>query len=154
MERFAKRVERVALACVAVLAVVFASAASAELAAWDQARVTSIAQRLAAAAQGWETATREQVGGDVGMGDAPESLPGRARVLRQMSDSLAGHLGKGDGYEKTRDQYRSLREVADDTEEAAQRSPLEAPLLDAWSKVADALREIAPYYDPKADAGK
>jgi len=133
--------------------VLFAGAASAQLATWDQARVTEIAKTLATAAQGWETQTRDAAG--LGPeGEDPDSLPGRARVLREMSDSLAAHLAKGDGFDKTKDQYKSIREVADYTEVAAQRSPLEEPVMDAWAKVADALRQIAPYYDPKANEGK
>jgi hypothetical protein len=138
----------------AVFTLLAAGVASAQLATWDQARVTEIAKTLATAAQGWETQTREAVAGSMLPAEEPDSLPGRARVLREMSDSLAAHLAKGDGYDKTKDQYRSIREVADDTEEAAQRSPLEEPVMDAWAKVADALRQIAPYYDPKANQGK
>ena len=40
--------------------------------------------------------------------------------------------------------------MADDIEEEAQQSSLDEPTMDAWAKVADLLRQIAPYYDPKA----
>jgi hypothetical protein len=68
--------------------------------------------------------------------------------------ALSGHLDEGDGYDKTHNLYRDLKEIADDTEVAAQRAELDEPTMDAWAKVADAMRQIAPYYDPKANAGK
>jgi hypothetical protein len=46
--------------------------------------------------------------------------------------------------------YRSLKEVVDDTEVQARETDLDEPTLDAWAKVADLMRQIAPYYDPKA----
>jgi hypothetical protein len=69
-----------------------------------------------------------------------------------MSTGLAAHLAKGEGYDETHDLYRSLKEVVDDTQVQVKRSPLQEPVMDAWAKVADAMRQIAPYYDPKADA--
>ena len=40
--------------------------------------------------------------------------------------------------------------MVDDIEEQAQQSPLDEPTMDSWAKVVDLLRQIAPYYDPKA----
>lgn len=129
------------------------SPASAELATWDQARVTGLAQQLVQATDAWQLAVREQPGGDVGSGDAQEQfgLTMKARVLNEQAQALAGHLAKGEGYDKTHNYYRSLKELIDDTEEIAQRSELDEPTMDAWSKVADLQRQIAPYFDPKAD---
>jgi hypothetical protein len=36
--------------------------------------------------------------------------------------------------------------VVDDTQELASRAPLDEPSMDAWAKVADLMRQIAPYY--------
>lgn len=137
-----------------VLGLFAATGARAELAAWDQARVTAIAQDLFKAADAWEQAVRKQPGGEIGSGDAaPEYGMGlKARVLREQSEALAGHLAKGEGYDKTHNYYRSLKETIDDTEELAQRSELDEPTMDAWAKVADLQRQIAPYYDAKANA--
>lgn len=136
---------------VAFLGASIAGVVGAELAQWDQARVTSIAQQLVPAANAWELAVRQE-DDTIGSGTAREesSLRQQARTLREMSAGLAAHLAKGKGHDQTLDLYRSLREVADDTEEAAQRAELDAPAIAAWSKVADLLRQIAPYYDPKA----
>lgn len=136
------------------IAAVAASPAMAELAQWDQARVTAIAKGLAANANAWEQAVRRQPGISVGSGTAQEEfgLLNRAQVLREQSDALAGHLAKGDGHDKTLDLYRSLKEMVDDTGMEAQRADLDEPTLDAWAKFADSMRQIAPYYDPKANA--
>ena len=116
------------------------------------------AQQLASACEAWEKVVREQPGGDrMGSGDAQGYLvmQQRSRFLREQSASLAAHLKDGKGHDQTVHSYQALKEGADDTEEAAQRAPLAGPTLDAWARVADLLRQIAPYYDPKAlDAAK
>ena len=152
-----QRISKVGFVAVAVAGLTLAAMqAAAGLATWDQARVTSIAQDLAKACEGWWTATRQQGGDTVGSGDAMDanSIGNKARVLQEMSASLANHLKEGWGHDKTADLYRSLKEVVDDTEQAAQRAELDEPTMDAWAKVADAVRQIAPYYDPNADAGR
>jgi len=140
-------------ALVAAFAVAVAAPSHADPAKWDQAKITSIAQQLVPAAQAWELAARQQGPGTIGAAEEQGSLPMKARTLREMSEGLADHLAKGEGHDKTLDQYKSMREVADDTEEMAQRSELQAPTIAAWSKIADLLRQIAPYYDPKALTG-
>jgi len=136
--------------------VVLTTPAAAELATWDQARATAIAQQLADAADAWEQAVREQPGGEVGSGDAQDEfgLANKARVLREQTRALAGHLAKGEGHDQTRNYYRDVKELVDDTEQMAQRAELDEPTMDAWAKVADLQRQIAPYYDAKADEEK
>lgn len=157
MQRTARRF---VLAGLSMLVAFGAAPAGAELASWDQARVTAIAQQLVAAADAWEQAVREQPGGEIGSGDAESEfgLGMKARVLREQSQALAGQLAKGEGHDETRNSYRDMAELIDDTEELAQRSELEAPTMDAWAKLVDAQRQIAPYYDHKAleesDGGK
>lgn len=137
----------------AVLACLVALPAAADLAPWDQGRATGIAQQLASACDGFEQAVRKQPGiGQIGSGSAGEGfgLGQNARMLKERSQALAGHLAKGKGHDDTRNEWRSLREVADDVEENAQRTQLDEPTMDAWAKVADLMRQLAPYYDPKA----
>lgn len=134
------------------VAALFAPSAGAELASWDQNRVTAIAQQLPAASEAWLQALRDQPGGGIGSGsaEAGTGLVQKAQVLHEQSTALAGHLSAGQGYEKTRNLYRSLKELIDDTEVQAQRAELDQPTLDAWAKITDLQRQIAPYYDPKA----
>lgn len=130
----------------------FAPSAGAELAPWDQSRVTAIAQPLPAASETWLQALRDQPGGFIGSGSAESGtgLVQKAQGLQEQSTALASHLAAGQGYDKTRDLYRSLKELIDDTEVQAQRAELDQPALDAWAKIADLQRQLAPYYDPKA----
>lgn len=146
---------RGAAACGIALTSLVALAARADLAAWDQGRATAIAQQLAAACDDFEQAVRKQPGIDeLGEGSAGAgfSLTERARTLREQSRALAGHLEKGKGRDQTVNEWRGLREVSDDVEESAQRAQLLDPTMAAWAKVADLMRQLAPYYDPKAAA--
>ena len=140
------------LGLTALASIAFATPARSELAKWDQARVTAIAQALATASDAWQQAVRRQPGEQIGSGSAQEEfgLVKKAQVLKEQSDALAGHLAKGKGHDETRNYYRSLKEVADDIEVQAQQAELDEPTMDAWAKVADLMRQIAPYYDPKA----
>jgi uncharacterized membrane protein YccC len=132
-----------------------ASPAGAELATWDQARVTELAGQLASACRAFDDVVQQEPGTARGAEDAGFGVQANARELRAQSEALAGHLREGKSHEQTRDLYRSLKEVVDDTEQNAQRTPLDEPVMDAWAKVADLMRQIAPYYDPKAlDAAK
>ena len=126
--------------------------ACAELAKWDQGHVTEIAQQLAKACDAWLLAVREQPGEQIGSGVAAEGfgLVQKAQLLHEQSRALAAHLAKGKGQDETRNLHRSLKETVDDTEVEAKREFLDETTLDAWAKVADLLRQIAPYYDPKA----
>jgi len=126
----------------------------ADLAKWDQARVTSIAQQLAKACDAWRLAVREQPGmAEVGSGYAQEGFDvvHESEGLVEQSQTFADHLAKGDGHDKTLDMYRNMKEMVDDTEEYAERAGLDDPTMNTWAKVADLMRQIAPYYDPKAD---
>jgi hypothetical protein len=140
-------------ASAAALALMAASPVLAELAAWDQDRVTSIAKELSAATDAWWQALRDQPEmGVVGSGDAQDgsSMVDEARTLREQAQALAGHLANGKGHDQTRNLYRDLKEIVDDQEVQAQRAELDEPTMDAWAKVADGMRRLAPYYDPKA----
>jgi hypothetical protein len=142
------------LALTLVAAACLSTPAAADLASWDQARVTGIAKQLASACDAFEQAARRQPGAALGSGDAQAvfGMQDETRALREQSLALADHLAAGKGHDPTRDEYRSLKEIADDVEEEAQRSALDEPTMDAWAKVADLMRQIAPYYDPKANA--
>jgi hypothetical protein len=147
----ARSLRRARLAAFAVL--VAALPALADVAAWDQARATGIAKQLADASDAFEQAARKEPGlAQVGSGSAEAGygVGQKARILKEQSRTLAGHLEKGKGHADTKNAWRGLKEVADDVAEDAQRSELSEPTLDAWAKVADLMRQLAPYYDAKA----
>lgn len=146
--RFA-RSPRLAAAATVVLILGSAATVRAESRAWDQAAVTTLAKQLVDATTAWELAAREQGAGSIGAADEQDSLPNKARTLREMSDGLVGHLEKGDGRDKTLDQYRSMREIEDDTILAVERSEMQKPANEAWAKVTGLLAQLAPYYGMK-----
>lgn len=152
--RFDSQLRTLVLGLAAVSVVTLATPVAADLAAWDQVRVTELAGQLAAAADGWKLAVREQPGAEVGSGDAEEQfgLVQQAHALSVQASALAKHLVIGKGYDETRNEYRTLKEIIDSTEETAQRAELDDPAMAAWSKLVSLQRQIAPYYDPKADA--
>jgi len=139
-------------AVVLSIAACFNQPASAELAAWDQARVTGIAQQLAEACDAWRLALRQQPAAQLGSGVALDEfgLGQKNQVLSEQARALADQLTKGKGYEQTRGLYRAIKELGDDIEVQAQQAELDEPTLDAWARVADLMRQIAPYYDPNA----
>lgn len=145
----ASEIRRLALTIAA--AACLATPASAELAKWDQARVTSIAQQLATACDAFQQAVQRQPA-TLGSGDAGHmfGMQDETRAFSEQSRTLSAHLAAGKGHDATDNEYRGLKEMADDIEEEAQQSSLDEPTMDAWAKVADLLRQIAPYYDPKA----
>jgi hypothetical protein len=127
--------------------------ALADLAAWDQTRATGIAKQLADASDAFEEAVRKEPGlADVGSGTGETGfgLGQNARLLKEHSRALAGHLEKGKGQGDTKNEWGAVKEAADDVSERAERKELGEPTLDAWAKVADLMRQLAPYYDAKA----
>jgi len=134
------------------IAAICAPPAGAELAAWDQARVGEIAQQLAKACDAWQLALRQQPAAQIGSGAAFDEfgLGQKNQVLHEQTGALAAELAKGGGYEQTRGLYRAIRELVDDIETQAQQMELDEPTKDAWARVADLMRQIAPYYDPSA----
>ena len=108
-------------------------------AAWDQAKVTSLAAQLGDAARAFQAAVlREPVAGP--------RLQGNARTISEQSQMLGTHLAKGDGKDKTRDYFRGLKEAADDTVELQSQAAFGELTASTWSKVADLVSQLAAYY--------
>jgi len=135
------------------IALIWSTSSAADLAKWDQAAVTGIAKQLPAATERVQTALLDEPAQTIGSGDAESffGLQQNARRLHEQGMALAKHLEAGKGYEESRNLYRSFKEIWDDTTVNAQRSELLEPTMDAFAKVEDLLRQLAPYYDPKAN---
>jgi hypothetical protein len=125
---------------------------AADLAKWDQAAVTGIAKQLPAATERLQNVLRDEPAQALGSGDAESffAMQQNARKLHEQGMALAKHVEAGKGYEETHNLYRSFKETWDDTIVNARRSELPEPTMDAFAKVEDLLRQLAPYYDPKA----
>ena len=136
-----------------VLAVAATGPAAAELARWDQERVTALAAEFSAEARKvYDAVYRAQVSNTVGSGQVHDYhlLKDRVRVAKNEARHLANALKDGKGHDETLHAYMRLMEVVRDAREAGQRMYLEKPILDSIAAADDTLRRLAPYYDPKA----
>jgi hypothetical protein len=107
--------------------------------AWDQAKVTSLAQQLGDAARAFQAAVLREP-------EAGPRLQKNARTVAEQSQMLGTHLAKGDGKDKTKDYYRGLKEVTDDTVELQSEAPFGELTASTWAKVADLVSQLAAYY--------
>jgi hypothetical protein len=135
------------------LVALVATPAPAELEAWDQARVTSIAKQLAAAANDVYNqfyAMHERSGDPVGEAYESGQLEDTLRAIREQTRHLEKQLEKGKAYDATVGDYKRLREMLDNAHEYIQRVYEEKGLIDAVAKAKVLLHQLDPYYDPKA----
>lgn len=124
----------------------------AELAKWDQDRVTKLAGELAKATTDLQTALRNEPTPTLGSGQSRSyyRLVQTVRRMRTEARHLAAELASGEGYEQTLPIYESLNVMANDAREEARRTFTSNFVLDKASAVGSVLMRIAPYYDPKA----
>jgi hypothetical protein len=143
----------------AVLVLAFAvwvpSASFAELAEWDQERVTALGTELATACGAlYDTFLKEPVS-TIGSGQAKDYHRLRQVVRRIRGDArhLSSALAKGEGYDQTLPVYENLMVMVRDAREVAKRTFTSNYVLDKAAAAGDVLRRIAPYYDPGALEG-
>lgn len=134
------------------LAVSLAAPARAELAAWDQAKVTALGKQLADASSNLYSTFYKQGPPQLGSGTGNDyrALKQKVRRIQSEAKELASALGKGDGREDTLDIYESLMELVRDARDDARRVFSTKDVQDAASTVRQLLNQIAPYYDPDA----
>lgn len=128
------------------------SGSFAELAKWDQERVTALGAELKEACDAlYETFLKEPEK-TVGSGQARDYYRLRQIVRRLKGDArqLSSALEKGEGYDETLPIYESLMVMVRDARETAKRTFNSNYVLDKAAAAGDVLRRIAPYYDPKA----
>ena len=97
-----------ALACSTTSSSPASSPAGAQLAPWDQAKVTELANQLAEAANELYGTFYKQGPPQVGSGQGEDyrQLKQEVQDIQDESKQLAGALGKGKGREDTRNDYR------------------------------------------------
>jgi hypothetical protein len=123
---------------------------AAELATWDQARVSAIAQKLAKATEKlYATFYKQPLPGMFGGGPDPHQFKDTVRLMHSESLHFAGELEKGEGRDKTLPVFKRLKELNDDAQEYGREIFLANPSLNRFSGVQDLLRQLAPYYDGK-----
>lgn len=133
-----------------------ATPVSAELAKWDQERVTTISQTLSKACSVlYNTSYKDPwIGGESPAGgpNNKANFMDRIRLLRQECNHIAKSLSKGASRSATLGAYKRIGELKRDIEVLGSELFLddyETAKLDA---VEDAYRQLTPYYDPDWDA--
>jgi hypothetical protein len=126
--------------------------ARAELAKWDQTKVTALAVQLSDAAKNLQDTFYKQPPATIGSGQSRDyqRLKQTLRRLRQEADQLKGDLDKGTGQEETLPQYEDLMMSVRDAREVARRLFTTQDMKDAASRARAVLNQLAPYYDPDA----
>jgi hypothetical protein len=140
---------------VVALAAWVPSASHAELAKWDQQRVTSIAGELAQACDALYETFRKEPQSRIGVGRARDYHRLRQVVRRVKNEArhLSSSLAKGEGYDETLPVYESLMQMVRTARDLSRRTFTSNFVLEKAATAGDALRRIAPYYDPRALEG-
>jgi hypothetical protein len=130
------------------------TAALGELAKWDQARVTQIAEELAGAMK----ELRREI-----QAAPPSTDPTRQRArydaledIRVMTNSsrhLAGELKAGKGRDESFATWRRLDLLRRDVEENARKSMIPDPTMEKILKAGELLIRLTPYYKSEEEAG-
>ena len=128
------------------------SASFAELAKWDQERVTALGAELSEACNALYDTFVKEPQKTIGSGQSTDYYRLRQVIRRIKTEAkhLSAALEKGEGYDQTLPIYEHLMTMVRDARETAKRTFSSNRVLDMAAAAGDVLRRIAPYYDPKA----
>jgi hypothetical protein len=142
----------VSLAVVALGLVWLATPGHAELAAWDQAKVSALAKQLSEASNAlYDTVYKQPppLGGSMQSRDYYR-LKQQVRHIRSEARELAASLQKGAGYDETLPVYENLMQVVRTARETAGRVFTVADVQQRAAAARQILNQLSPYYDPDA----
>ena len=143
-----------------LIALCFALAAvpaAAELAKWDQTKVTALATQLVKATDAlYTTVYKEQdfAGTAGGLAQGSYDLRHTVRRVGEEARHLDAELKAGKGHDATVGAWKHMMELVRDTGVESGRTFMEGDVKKGMAAVKDLLRQLAPYYDPKSDAKK
>jgi hypothetical protein len=134
---------------VSSILIVCAGLASAELEAWDAAKVKDLAKQLVPATQTLYDTFYKQVPPLAGSGQTRDyaRLKLVIRHLKSEAKELSGSLDKGEGYDETLPIYESLMEDVRDAQEIGARIFATEDLKQKAAAARGLLNELGPYYD-------
>lgn len=119
--------------------------------AWDQATVTTIAQKLPRATELFSQAVYDQsqmislpAGFDAGQ--PGHQLLGSARAMHEEAQHLAADLAKGKGRADTIGSFQRLEELRDDARVAGEQLFEVEPISNHFRNVSSMLGRLAPFY--------
>jgi hypothetical protein len=135
-----------AVSAAAFVSVVAAAGARAELATWDQARVTKYAEELAVATDELSQAL-ESVGiQNVTQANARYQVRDTVQMLNTASTGLAEALKNGKGRDETLPRYKRVETLRRDAEEESRRADIPENVFEKVFSVGGALIKLRPYY--------
>jgi uncharacterized membrane protein YccC len=132
---------------------------SAELATWDQARVTALAKQLADNTSALYDTFYNQPTATLGSGQnrAFYRLQQKIRRIRLESRHLAAELKDGKGHDETLPSFEDIMELVRDAQVEAPKIFQSQQIQDKARACRETLEQIAPFYDanapPSPDSG-
>lgn len=129
--------------------------AAAELAKWDQARVTKYATELSTSCDELSEAVRkERAGVNISQQNAQHQAQEAVKVLCKTSRQLMVNLEAGQGRDETMGIYMKLPTQRRDAEEAGRRALITESAMDKIFAVGGPLMRLRPYYEEEPPAGE
>jgi hypothetical protein len=154
----ASSIFRTALAVVAALAAgtaLGAGRASAELAQWDQARVTQYAQELEKASDELQRALDAQPTYTTPINQRSYyQASDDIRVMANSAKHLVAELKSGKGRAETYPTFQRIRSLQKNAQEEGRKAMIPEHIMGKATPVGGAIIKLAPYYEePKASEG-
>src|SRR5262245_12765163 len=137
---------RAIMAAVAAAFWITASAASGELAAWNQDRVSKYAEELVVATNDLRMALDSVGIQNVAQQNALYQVQDTVKMLHTASTGLAESLRSGKGREETMPRYKRVESLRRDAEEEGRSADIPEAVFDKVFSVGSALLKIRPYY--------
>jgi hypothetical protein len=137
------------LGALAIAGLLVAPSARAELAAWDQARVTALAKDLAKASDALYESVLAQPRPDLGtmQSHAFYRMKQLVRMIKSESRVLTKSLEEGEGREQTIWIYETLMSLTRSAREEAGRLFVTRDVGERAAAVRGVLNQLGPYYD-------
>jgi hypothetical protein len=126
------------------------SEAAAELAAWDQAKVSALAKELVAASDALYDTFYKQPPPTLGSGQASsyQRLKQKVRRIRTEARQLSEDVQKNAGREETLPSFQDLMQTVRDAREEARKVFQTADVAEKAAAARAVLNQLGPYYDP------
>lgn len=132
-----------------------ATAAFAQDAAWDQARVTSLAAALHEKVDGMRDELRKAGGGSIASLDAwaYHRLVDNLRLIERETQYLHLALASGEGRDETRPAYARIAMLRRTCDEEMRKQGLWQPMLERLAAARAIVKQMDPYYgfDPERE---
>jgi hypothetical protein len=132
-----------------------AGAAHAELAKWDQQRVTKYAQELSTATEDLRRALEKlPIQQFATQQRAFYQVRDTIRMLDRAANGLAEALASGEGMEATYPRFKRILLLRDDAVEQGRRADIPNDVMDKVTPAGSALIKLRPYYEEEPPPGQ